>query len=377
MTANQPKQTLNVAMIGQGFMGRAHSNAFHQVTRFFDTPYDLRLKVICGRNRESLEAMAKRWGWEETSTDWEAVVARKDIDVIDVATPNLLHAPIAIAAAKAGKIVLCEKPLAMSVDEAERMATAARNVPNLVWFNYRRVPAVSLAKRLVDEGRLGNVYHYRSVYLQSWGADPARKGVWRFNRAEAGSGAIGDLLTHTLDLALLLNGEIEELSAMIQTFAPGREVDDAVLLLARFANGSIGSFEATRFAIGCKNRNAFDINGSKGMLRFNLEDLNRLEFFDATDPTHIQGEHQVLVTGPGHPYVDRYWPPGHIIGYEHTFISSLADFLDALARKETFHPNFDDAVRVQRLVEAVERSAKDGAWVRVEKTAPGKHKAAS
>src|SRR5438067_5640178 len=226
MTANKAKQTLNVAMIGQGFMGRAHSNAFHQVTRFFDTPYDLRLKVICGRNRESLDAMAKRWGWEETATDWEAVVARKDIDVIDIATPNKLHAPLAIAAAKAGKIVLCEKPLAMNVAEAEKMAAAARKVPNLVWFNYRRVPAVALAKRMMEEGRLGQVYHYRAVYLQSWG--PERAGVWRFNRSEAGSGAMGDLLSHSIDLALMLNGEISELSAMLKTFAPPpRDVDDA------------------------------------------------------------------------------------------------------------------------------------------------------
>jgi predicted dehydrogenase len=363
------QKTLNVAMIGQGFMGRAHSNAFHGANHFFDLPLKLRLKVICGRNRSTLEAMAGRWGWDESATDWEEVIARKDIDVIDVATPNVLHAPVAIAAAKAGKIVLCEKPLAMSVEEGERMAQAARNVPNLVWFNYRRVPAIALAKRLIDEGRIGQVYHYRATYLQSWGADPARAGVWRFKRSDAGSGAMGDLLSHEVDLALLLNGEISELSAMTHTFAPGREVDDAVLLLARFANGSIGSFEASRFAIGCKNRNVFEIHGAKGMLRFNLEDLNRLEFFDTTDSTQVQGAHNILVTGPDHPYVDHYWPPGHIIGYEHTFISTLADFLTAVANQQPFHPNFDDAVAVQRVLEVVEKSSEKGTWVTLGKSA--------
>jgi predicted dehydrogenase len=362
------RKTLNVAMIGQGFMGRAHSNAFHQVGRFFDSPFELRRKVICGRNRETLDAMAARWGWDETATEWQSVVERKDIDVVDVATPNNLHAPMANAAAKAGKILLCEKPLAMSVAEAEQMASTARKVPNLVWFNYRRVPAVALAKRIMEEGRLGQVYHYRAVYLQSWG--PERAGVWRFKRSEAGSGAMGDLLSHSVDLALTLNGEISELSSLLKTFAPPpRDVDDAVLLLARFANGSIGSFEATRYAIGRKNYNQFEIHGSKGMLRFNLEDLNRLEFFDCGDKQEVQGGHQVLVTGPGQPYVDHYWPPGHIIGYEHTFTSTLADFLNALAKNQPFHANFDDALQVQRVLEAVERSAADGHWVKLSTSA--------
>ena len=362
------KKILNVAMIGQGFMGRAHSNAFHQVGHFFDTPFDLRRKVICGRNRETLDAMAARWGWDETATEWQALVERKDIDVVDIATPNNLHAPVALAAAKAGKILLCEKPLAMSVAEAEQMAGAARKVPNLVWFNYRRVPAIALAKRIMDEGRLGQVYHYRAIYLQSWG--PEREGVWRFKKSVAGSGAMGDLLSHSVDLALMLNGPISELSAMLRTFAPPpRDVDDAVLMLARFANGSIGSFEATRYAVGRRNYNQFEIHGSKGMLRFNLEDLNRLEFFDSNDKPEILGPHQVLVTGPGHPYVDRYWPPGHIIGYEHTFISTLADFLDALAKNQPFHANFDDATQVQRVLEAVEHSAGDGRWAKLERGA--------
>jgi predicted dehydrogenase len=360
------RKQLSIAMIGQGFMGRAHSNAFHQVGHFCESSYDLRLKVICGRNQAQLKEMATRWGWEEASSNWEEVVERKDIDVVDIGTPNYLHAPIAIAAARAGKIVLCEKPLAMSVEEAERMANAAQRVPTLVWFNYRRVPAIALAKKLVDEGRLGQIYHYRATYLQSWGAYPASPDAWRFKQSEAGSGAMGDLLSHSIDLALMLNGSIDEVSALVHTFAPHREVDDAVLTLARFANGSIGSFEATRFAIGCRNRNYFEIHGSKGAIRFDLEDLNRLHVFDAGDAAEVQGSHNVLVTGPGHPYTSNFWPPGHILGYEHTFILTLADFLQSLEKNEMFHANFQDAVRVQKVMHAVEASARARSWAKPE-----------
>jgi predicted dehydrogenase len=360
------RKRLNVAMIGQGFMGRAHSNAFHQVGHFCESSYDLKLKVICGRNQPQLEEMAARWGWEEVSTNWEEVVARKDLDAIDICTPNYLHAPIAISAAQAGKIVLCEKPLALSVEEAERMAKASRNVPTLVWFNYRRVPAIALAKKLVDEGRLGRIYHYRATYLQSWGADPVSPDAWRFKPSEAGSGAMGDLLSHSIDLALMLNGAIDQLSALVQTFAPGREVDDAVMMLARFANGSVGSFEATRFAIGCQNRNYLEIHGAKGAIRFDLEDLNRLHVFSTDDATEVKGSHNVLVTGPGHPYTANFWPPGHILGYEHTFILTLSDFLQALEKNETFHANFQDAVDVHRVMRAVEESARTRSWAGTE-----------
>jgi predicted dehydrogenase len=359
------RKRLNVAMIGHGFMGRAHSNAFHQVGHFCESPYELRLKIICGRDQPQLKAMATRWGWEEVASDWESVVERKDVDIIDICTPNYLHAPIAIAAAQAGKIVLCEKPLSLSGEEGERMAKAARNVPTLVWFNYRRVPAIALAKKLVDEGKLGQIYHYRATYLQSWGADPASPDAWRFKRSEAGSGAMGDLLSHSIDLALMLNGPVDEVSALVHTFAPGREVDDAVLTLARFANGSIGSFEATRFAIGCRNRNYFEIHGAKGAIRFDLEDLNRLHVFDAGDAVEVQGSHNVLVTGPGHPYVSDFWPPGHILGYEHTFILTLADFLQSLEKDEIFHANFQDAVEVQRALDAVEESARARSWTKI------------
>src|SRR2546429_9151230 len=253
-----------------------------------------------------------------------------------------------MAAAAAGKIVLCEKPLAMSLDEAERMATAVRHIPNLVWFNYRRVPAVAFAKMLLSEGRVGQIFHYRALYLNQSGSDPSKASGWRYQRAIAGSGAMGDLLSHSVDLALDLNGKITELMAMTKTFAPARDVDDAVVVMARFANGSIGSFEASRFALGSRNRNSFEINGSEGMLRFNLENLNNLEIFDAKEPPNLQGIRNLLVTGPNHPYAENFWRPGHIIGYDHSFITTLGDFLGALARNKTSHPNFEDALGVQR-----------------------------
>jgi predicted dehydrogenase len=363
----EPTQILNVAMIGTGFIGKVHSNAFQQVGHFFRTPYQLRLRVVCGRNREKLEAVASQWGWEEIATDWRAVVERKDIDVVDIAVPNALHAPIAIAASAAGKIVLCEKPLAMSLDEAQRMATAARNVPNLVWFNYRRVPAVAFSKILIGEGRVGQIFHYRALYLNQSGNDPAKTTGWRYQRAVAGSGAMGDLLSHAVDLALDLNGAITELIAMTQTFVPARDVDDAVMLMVRFANGSVGSFEASRFATGSRNRNSFEINGSKGMLRFSLENLNYLEFFDASEVANMQGIRNLLVTGPNHPYAENFWKPGHAIGYEHTFIATLGDFLGTLARKEAFHPNFEDALAVQRVLDAAGRSVNSRGWITLER----------
>src|SRR5580704_17503322 len=358
----KPKETLGVAMIGQGFMGRAHSNAFQQVNRFFDTPYDLKRKVVCGRDPIRLKDMASRWGWDETETQWQAAIERKDIQVVDIAAPNNLHAEIAIAAAKAGKIVLCEKPLARSLGEARRMAEATQLVPNLVWFNYRRVPAVALAKSIVEEGRPGQIYHYRATYLQSWGVSRGVDG-WRFNRSEAGSGVVGDLLAHLVDTALLLNGRILELSGVTHTFVEGREVDDAVLLHARFENGSIGTLEATRFAIGCQNQNTFEIHGSGGMIRFNLEDLNHLEFFDADGSPRLQGVSEILVTNPDHPYVRHFWPPGHIIGYEHTFIATIADFLNTLASGDPFHANFQDALEVQRVLDAAEESSRRRSWL--------------
>lgn len=357
------RRTLNLAMIGTGFIAKAHSNAFRQVRHLFRVPYEVRLQVLCGRNQATRNAMSETWGWAETESDWRAVVSRDDIDIIDIATPNALHAPIALAAAQAGKIVLCEKPLATSPEEAEQMAQAARLRPNLVWFNYRRVPAVALAKRMIEEGRLGQIYHYRAVYLNQSGNDPSKASGWRYKRSESGSGTMGDLLSHLLDLALYLNGPLVDLTAMTHTFASGRDVDDAVALLAHFENGSIGTFEATRYGVGCRNRNAFEIHGSKGMLAFDLEDLNRLTYYDATEPASMQAPRQLLVTGPDHPYWENFWKPGHIIGYEHTFIATLGDFLTALSKDEPFHPNFDDGLRVQQLLDRVAQSAQSRCWV--------------
>ena len=351
-------------MIGTGSIARAHSNAFHQVSRFFDFPFNLDTKLVCGRDQTRLAAFADKWGWQETGHEWQSVIERKDIDVVDIAVPNALHAPIAIAAAKAGKIVLCEKPLAVSLEEATQMSTAVGDLPNLVWFNYRRVPAIALAKRMIEEGRLGEVFHFRGYYFNQSGVDPAKGKTWRYQKSEAGSGAIGDLLSHLLDCARYLIGDIAELSAMTHTFASNRDVDDAVLAMARFANGSLGSFEASRFGVGRRNGLGFEIYASKGNLAFDLEDMNRLQFFDANDPPPLQASRNLLVTGPDHPYSSNFWKPGHLIGYEHTFIATLGDFLSALAEEKQFHPNFPDGLEAQKLIAAVEASAGSGLWTK-------------
>jgi predicted dehydrogenase len=360
------KTRLNVAMIGSGFIGKVHSNAFRQVSHFFDTPYDVRLQVICGRDRAKLEAAASRWGWSEIETDWRKVIARKDIDAVDIAVPNALHSVIAIAAAEAGKIVLCEKPLAASLEEAERMTRAVQRRPNMVWFNFRRVPAIVFAKQLITEGRIGQTFHYRALYLNQSGNDPAKANTWRYKKSDAGMGAAGDLLSHSIDIALYLNGPIRELSAMMHTFAPGRDVDDATLLMARFANGSIGTFEATRYGVGCQNRNTLEVNGSKGMLSFTLDEMNQLDFFDATEAGNLQGRRSIAVTGVDHPYGKNFWKPGHVLGYEHPFIATLADFLNSIARQEPFHVNFEDALAVQRILDGIERSSASRGWVSIE-----------
>ncbi|HKW17231.1 MAG TPA: Gfo/Idh/MocA family oxidoreductase [Terriglobales bacterium] len=359
------KTQLNIAMVGTGFIARAHSNAFHQTGKFFDVPFELKLQVVCGRNQTKLKAFAEQWGWGESTTEWQTTIGREEVDVVDIAVPNALHAPIALAALGAGKIVFCEKPLAMSFDEALKMASAARKSPNLVWFNYRRVPAVAFAKQLIDEGRLGQIYHYRGYYFNQSGVDPAKGQTWRYHQADAGSGAIGDLLSHSLDLATYLNGDVEELFATKHTFMPGRDVDDAVLLMARFANGSLGTFEASRFGVGRRNGLGFEVYGSKGNLAFDLEEMNRLRFFDATDPAKLQAQRDILVTGPDHPYSSNFWKPGHLVGYEHTFIATLGDFLQCLAKKEPFHPNFEDGARIQGLLQAVEVSASSKEWIKI------------
>ena len=343
-------------------MGRVHSNAYRQVSHFFPRQIVPECRVLCGRSVELTAQMANTWGWGEVEADWCAVVERPDIDLIDIAVPNALHAPIAIAAARAGKMVVCEKPLATSLEEAAHMAEAVRAVPNMVWFNYRRVPAVSFARQLIEEGRIGKVFHYRANYLQQWGADPKRPPGWKTEKSLSGSGVSGDLLSHVIDTALWLNGPIVEVSALLHTFAAHRDVDDAALVLVRFENGSVGTLEATRYGVGSRNRNAFEINGQRGMLRFNLEKMNQLEFLDATDAANLQGPRDLLITGPDHPYSDHFWKPGHIVGYEHTFIAALADFLQACARHEPVHPNFDDGLRTQAVLDAVQRSASSRTW---------------
>ena len=349
-------------MVGNGFIARAHSNAFHQTGHFFNVPFELKTQAVCGRDPAKLEVFARRWDWAEISMDWQSVVSRSDIDVIDIAVPNSLHAPIAMAAAQAGKMVWCEKPLAMSVEEAQAMAQAVQGIPNLVWFNYRRAPAVVFARQLIDQGRIGKPFHYRSYYFNSSGADPAKGHTWRYRRGEAGSGAIGDLLSHSIEMALYLNGDLAKLSALKHTFAPQREVDDAAAVVAYFANGSIGTFEATRFGVGRRNGLGFELYGSKGRLALDMEDMNRLEFTDATEEPALQAPRSLLVNGPDHPYAANFWKPAHIIGYEHTFIATLGDFLQSLADGSQFHPNFEDALRVQRIMQAVESSAASGQW---------------
>jgi len=343
-------------------MGKAHSNAYCQAPHFYDLPFQIRRTLLCGRDPASLASMAERWGWEETSTDWRTAIDRSDIDAVDIALPNHLHAPVAIAAAEAGKIVLCEKPLAISLAEAQAMVNAARRVRTMVWFNYRRVPAVAYARRLIDEGRIGAVYHYNAAYRQQWGPDTSRDGTWKMDRAQAGSGVADDLLTHLLDTGLYLNGPVKEGMAITRTFVPGRTIDDAFVAMLNFENGSVGTFEATRFGIGIKNGNSFQMHGSGGMLRFNLERLNHLEFLDATQPAAEQGLRDILVTDMTHPIFPHFWKPGHIVGYEHTFIAALAEFLDCLARDAPFHPDFTDALEVQRVLDALQRSATTRAW---------------
>jgi len=360
------KPELRVALLGQGFMGKAHSNAYCQVEHFYDCPYRVRRRLLCGRDASSLKAMADRWGWEETTTDWRSVMERPDIDAVDVSLPNYLHAEVSIAAAQAGKMVLCEKPLALSLDEAQAMAAAARRVPTLVWFNYRRVPAIAYARQLIDQGRLGTIYHYDAAYRQQWGPDTSRAGTWKMDPAQAGSGVADDLLTHLLDTALYLNGAVREGIATTRTFMPDRPIDDAFVAILKFDNGSIGTFEATRFGIGCKNANTFQMHGAGGMLRFNLERLNHLEILDASSPSVDQGVQDLLVTDMKHPVFPNFWRPGHIIGYEHTFIATLAEFLDAVSRGVDFHPNFADGLEVQRVLDGLQRSARTGQWTTID-----------
>ncbi|HNU99689.1 MAG: Gfo/Idh/MocA family oxidoreductase [Verrucomicrobia bacterium] len=380
-------KTLNVGLIGCGFMGRAHSNAHRKVWNFFDLEYRPVLKAICDSNEERAKAHAARWGFESVETDYRKLLARDDIDMIDICLPNNMHAEVAIAAAKAGKMILCEKPLARNGKEAEGMVKAVEKagVPNFVSFNYRRIPAVSLAKKLIDEGRLGKIFHYRAKFLQDWtiSKDVPQGGdsLWRLDVKAAGSGVTGDLLAHCIDTALWLNGRIESVTAMTETFVKERKhqltgkmqkvgIDDACAFLCRFANGSLATFESTRYARGHKALYTFEINGEKASIAWDLHDLHRLAYFDHRDEGKIRGWRSIHVTDHGgdHPYMDKWWVPGLNIGFEHSFVHQLADFLTGLAKGKPASPTFAEALETQYVCDAVLQSAKTAKWEKVKKT---------
>ncbi|HWW93926.1 MAG TPA: Gfo/Idh/MocA family oxidoreductase [Vicinamibacteria bacterium] len=371
---------VNVALIGYAFMGRAHSNAYRQVGPFLNPRLKPRLKVLCGRNARAVGEAAARLGWEEAATDWREVVNRKDIHLVDVSTPGDSHAEIAIAAARAGKAVLCEKPLANTLKDAKAMLAAVRRagVVHMVCHNYRRVPAVQLAQKLIEQGRLGEIRHFRGTYLQDWIVDPSFPLVWRLRKERAGSGALGDLASHAVDLARFLVGEIKEVTAALHTFIKERplpenpkkrgrvSVDDAAAAVVRFAGGALGTIEASRMAPGRRNYNRFEINGSLGSLVFDLERLNELQVFLRSDAGAVQGFHDVIVTDAAHhPYIRAWWPPGHLIGYEHTFTHTVYDLLEAMADGTVPRPNFEDGVTNQTVLEAMERAARTRRWVTV------------
>jgi len=380
------KKTVNVGLIGYQFMGKAHSNAYRQVGHFFDLPVNVNMHTICGRNESAVKKAAETFGWANYETDWRKVVANPEIDVIDVSTPGNTHAEIAIAAAQAGKAVFCEKPIGNTLDEAKKMLDAVQKagVPHAVFHNYRKAPAVALAKKLITDGRLGTIYHMRATYLQDWIADPKFPLVWRLQKEVAGSGAHGDINAHIIDLGRHLVGEFDEVCGNLHTFIKQRPlageidanlgakasermgevtVDDAAMFLAKFKNGAIGTFEASRFAVGRKNYNRFEINGSGGSLVFNLERMNELEFFDNSVPDETHGFTLIQATESCHPYAGHYWPVAHIIGYGETFVNLLADAFTNMEAGSRIEPDFVDGYENQRVLDAVERSSTTRAWV--------------
>lgn len=380
-------ETIGVGLVGYKFMGKSHSNAYRQVKAFFpDVKLTPEMVALCGRDEAGVKAAAEQMGWQSYETDWRTLVARADIGLVDVSTPGDSHAAIAIEAAKNGKHIFCEKPLANTLAEARQMLNAVTQagVVGMVNFNYRRVPAVQLAKQLIESGRLGKIYHWRAVYLQDWIMDPNFPLVWRLNKDTAGSGTLGDLGAHIIDLARMLVGEISEVSGLTETFIKQRPVlaasdaslgatagsqmgevtvDDAALFLARFANGAVGTFEATRFANGRANYNSFEINGSKGSIVFNLERMNELNVLLNDDQSDVQGFRNVLVTNGNHPYMSAWWPAGHIIGWEHTFTHGVYDLLNGIAENKSPAATFEDGLRCQAVLDAVEQSAGSKQWV--------------
>jgi len=373
------KKKLNIGMVGYGFMGRTHSNAFRSVSNFFDLPLEPVLKTICARNGERAEAFKNQWGYESATTDWKTLIDSPEIDLIDIASPNDTHAEIAIAAAKAGKMVMCEKPLGRNAAESEEIVKAveAAGVPNMVWYNYRRVPAVTLAKELIDSGKLGRIFHYRAKFLQDWTISQelpqGGEGLWRLDVKVAGSGVTGDLLAHCIDTAMWLNGPIEEVSAVTETFIKARKhnltgamepvgIDDASLFLAKFQNGSLATFEATRYARGHKALYTLEINGEHASIAWDLHDLQRLQCFDHSDEGRLRGWRNLHITDRDHPYMSHWWVPGLQIGYEHTFIHQAADFLEAAAKGESASPSFREGLLTEDVTDAVLESARSRAW---------------
>ena len=372
-------EPLNIGLIGCGFMGRTHSNAFRQADVFFDLARRPVLKAVCSRSSDTVQSFASRWGYEGTETDWRELIERDDIDLIDIASPNDTHKDIAIAAAEAGKMVMCEKPLGRNADESAAMTAAIdkAGVANMVWYNYRRVPAVTLAKQLIDEGKLGKIYHYRANFLQDWtiatDLPQGGEGLWRLDKSVAGSGVTGDLLAHCIDTAMWLNGGIDEVVGMTETFVKERThqltgkvepvtIDDASIFMARFANGSLGKFEATRYARGHKALYTLEINGEHASLRWDLHDLHRLQMFDHRDEGRSRGWRSIHITDGDHPYMDRWWVPGLQIGYEHTFTHQFADFIEGIASDTLASPSFKEALATDRVTDAVLLSAQTRQW---------------
>lgn len=373
-------EPLRIGMIGYGFMGRAHTNAYKRVPDFFpELKYRPVLQAVCARNEEKVKAFAQQWGYASHETDWKKLVQRDDIDAVDICVPNNLHREISLAAAAAGKMILCEKPLAMNVAEGQEMCDAVdkAGVANTVWYNYRRIPAVSLAKQLIDDGRLGRIYHYRSNFLQDWtiSSDVPQGGAatWRLDSAAAGSGVTGDLLAHCIDTALWLNGSIVDVSAMTETFVKERMhaetqkvqevgIDDACAFLCHFENGSLGLFESTRYARGHKALYTLEVNGEHASLRWDLHDLNRLEFFEHADGAETRGWRSIHITEGEMPYMDKWWVPGLCIGYEHSFVHQVADFLKHLEDGTPMKPDFHDALKVQAICDAVLKSGHERTW---------------
>ncbi|MEM8966210.1 MAG: Gfo/Idh/MocA family oxidoreductase [Bacteroidota bacterium] len=374
------KKELRIGLIGRGFMGRTHSNGYKRVSDFFpDLQYHPVLKSVCSRSEDKVKAFAEQWGYESYETDWKALIARDDIDAVDICTPNDTHAEIAIAAAEAGKMILCEKPLARTLEESQKMVDAVEKagVANTVWYNYRRLPAVTLAKQVIDSGKLGKIFHYRANFLQDWTISPevpqGGEGTWRLDVEAAGSGVTGDLLAHCIDTAMWLNGGIKDVSAMTETFVKERVhagsgekqkvgIDDACIFHCHFSNGSLGLFESTRYARGHKALYTFEINGEHASIRWDLHDLNRLEYFDHRDESIVRGWRSIHVTDGDQPYLDKWWVPGLGLGYEHSFVHQVADFLKSLEGSDECHPTFKDAHETQKVCEAVLDSAADKSW---------------